>query len=108
MLVKDGYSYGPQLDALIASAPVPPLRTHVDPVQMAQMAQMLRSGRADWMIVAPEEAAVLGGPGLHLLRLSDAHAGPTRHLYCSNAVPAAWLARIDEALLAAAHDPARR
>lgn len=105
LLVKDGYSYGPELDALIARAPDAPMRTHVDP---AQMSQMLRSGRADWMIVAPEEAAVLGGPGLHRLTLTDAPAGPTRHLYCGKAVPAAWMARIDDALGSGAADPSRR
>jgi polar amino acid transport system substrate-binding protein len=95
LLVKDGYSYGPALDRLIAAQTVAPQRTSVDPPQMAQM---LRSGRADWMIVAPEEAAVLGGTGLRLHTLADAPQGSTRHLYCSTDVPTDWLARIDRAL----------
>jgi len=104
LLIKDGYSYGPHLDPLIAGASRPPVRTHVDP---AQMSRMLRSDRADWMIVAPEEADVLSAPGLRRLLLTDAPAGPTRHLYCSTEVPEAWMLRINEAL-AAVIDPARR
>jgi polar amino acid transport system substrate-binding protein len=95
LLVKDGYSYGAWLDGLIAQAARPPLRTTVEPLQMSRM---LRSGRADWMIVAPEEAQVLEREGLHLTRLTDAPDGPTRHLYCSSDVPATWMARIDDAL----------
>ena len=97
LLVKEGYSYGPLLDRLIAASPADaaPVRTSVEPLQMSQM---LRSGRADWMIVAPEEAAVLGGPGLRLVPLQDLPEGQTRHLYCTRDVPADWLARIDRAL----------
>lgn len=97
LLVKDGYSYGPLLDGLIAAAALAPLRTTVEPMQMSLM---LVSRRADWMIVSPEEAAVLTRPGLRLTPLSDAPVGPTRHLYCSSDVPAGWLARIDDALRA--------
>jgi polar amino acid transport system substrate-binding protein len=97
LLVKDGYSYGPQLDALIVAAARTPVRTAVEPQQMSLM---LVSGRADWMIVSPEEADVLLQQGLHLARLTDAQDGPTRHLYCSGDVPADWMARIDEALRA--------
>jgi hypothetical protein len=95
LLVKDGYSYGPTLDALLAKAPAPVERTSVDPPQMSLM---LRSGRADWMIVAPEEAAVLGAQGLQLITFTDVPSGLTRHLYCGNDVPAEWMARIDRAL----------
>lgn len=97
LLVKDGYSYGPVLDRLLASHAHAVVRTSVDPPQMSLM---LRSGRADWMIVAPEEAEVLGGPGLRLLTLSDVPEGPTRHLYCSQDLPADWIERIDRALAA--------
>lgn len=97
LLVKDGYSYGPMLDRLIAAVPAEaaPVRTSVEPLQMSQM---LRNGRADWMIVAPEEAAVLEAPGLRLVPLPDAPEGSTRHLYCSLDVPTDWMARIDRAI----------
>lgn len=95
LLVKEGYSYGARLDALIATVARPPIRTSADP---AQMSRMLASGRADWMIVAPEEAEVLMQPGLLLRTLGDEPQGPTRHLYCNHDVPAAWIERIDQAL----------
>lgn len=97
LLVKEGYSYGPALDARIAALRPGPARTAADPLQMSRM---LQSGRADWMIVAPEEAAVLGAAGLRLVTLTDLPDGPTRHLYCSADLPAEWLARIDRALAA--------
>ena len=57
LLVKDGYSYGPQLDRLIAQrTPPAPLKTSVETLQMLRM---LLAGRAGWMIVAPEESQVL-------------------------------------------------
>lgn len=95
LLVKDGYSYGPVLDALIAQAARPVERTSVEPLQMRWM---LLSNRADWMIVAPEEAAMLAAPGLRLVRFADVPAGPARHLYCSSDLPQAWLDGIDRAL----------
>jgi polar amino acid transport system substrate-binding protein len=95
LLVKDGYSYGSLLDDMLAHAAARIERTSVDPPQMSLM---LRSGRADWMIVAPEEAAVLGAPDLRLVRFDDVPYGPTRHLYCTDDVPDAWMARIDAAL----------
>ena len=64
------------------------------------MARMLASDRADWMLVAPEEAEMLTAPDLRLLPLVDEPRGQTRHLYCSRAVPAEWMARIDRALAA--------
>jgi polar amino acid transport system substrate-binding protein len=101
LLVKEGYSYGPQLDRLIAAHLPPPLKTSAE---TPQMLRMLVAGRAGWMIVAPEEAQALrrdAGPaaaGLRTVAFSDILAGQTRHLYCNRAVPDAWLARIDQAL----------
>lgn len=95
LLVKEGYSYGAFLDRLIAGMPTAPVRASVDPPQMARM---LQAGRADWMLVAPEEADALLLPGLRLIEFSDMPLGPSRHLYCSEDVPAAWIERIDRAL----------
>jgi polar amino acid transport system substrate-binding protein len=105
LLVKEGYSYGPQLDRLIATLTPPPAKTSVE---TPQMLRMLLAGRADWMIVSPEEAQVLrqeagsAGAGLRVLAFADISAGETRHLYCNRAVPDVWLARIDQALVAQA------
>lgn len=95
LLVKDGYSYGTLLDDLIAKLAPSVARTSVEPTQMSLM---LQSRRADWMIVTPEEAAVVGAPGLHLIAFADVPTGVARHLYCSADVPDEWLARIDRAL----------
>ncbi len=100
LLVKEGYSYGPQLDRLIAQRVPAPVTTTVE---TSQMARMLLAGRAGWMIVGAEEAQVLRqdvaiAAGLRSVSLADMAAGETRHLYCNRAVPDAWLARIDLAL----------
>ena len=95
LLVKEGYSYGAHVDRLLEARREAPMRTSVDP---RQMAVMLQAGRADWMIVAPEEADALRLPGLKLVSLSDMPEGPTRHLYCSSDVPPDWIERIDRAL----------
>ncbi len=101
LLVKDGYSYGAELDALIARHGRALRRTTAE---NAQMARMLASGRAVWMIAAPEEAEVLlGGQAdtagqLRGVALPGLGPGQQRHLYCSRAVPDALLQRIDQAL----------
>ena len=105
LLVKEGYSYGAQIDRLIEAQTPPPLKTSAE---TAQMLRMLLAGRAGWMIVSPEEAQVLrqdaghAAAPLRSVAFQDAPAGETRHLYCNRAVPDAWLARIDQALAAAA------
>ena len=101
LLVKDGYSYGPLLDRLIAAQTPPPAKTSAE---TQQMLRMLMAGRAGWIIVTPEEAQVLrdeagaSGAGLRQVVFADMPAGETRHLYCNRAVPDAWLARVDHAL----------
>jgi hypothetical protein len=104
LLVKEGYSYGPEIDRLLAAREPAPARTAAE---TAQMLRMLLGGRASWMFAAPEEAGVLlaeAGPaagGLRRVGFAGAPPGQSRHLYCSRAVPDAWIARIDQALAAA-------
>lgn len=101
LLIKEGWSYGPQLDPLIARRAVPPLKTSAE---TAQMVRMLLAGRATWMIAATEEVQVLrmeagaSGATLRAVSFADLPGGETRHLYCNRAVPDTWLARIDQAL----------
>jgi polar amino acid transport system substrate-binding protein len=101
LLVKDGYSYGPALDALIALNPSHVRRTAADSTQMVRM---IDAARAGWMIVAPEEAgallAVLPGATerLRLMPLPDVPAGPTRHVYCNRSLPDAMIERLDRAI----------
>jgi polar amino acid transport system substrate-binding protein len=103
LLVKEGYSYGPLLDGLIAQHAGQVRRTSAE---AQQMARMLEAGRAGWMIVAPEEAEVLladpgaagASPQLQLHPLPGVPAGQTRHLYCNKAVPEAVIERVNRAL----------
>jgi polar amino acid transport system substrate-binding protein len=96
VLVKEGFSYGPQLDAMLARAATP-VRTSAE---VTGMPDMLRAKRAAWMPVSGEEASLLVGPGLRRIDFSDLPPGQTRHLYCSSDVPDEWLDRIDRALAA--------
>jgi polar amino acid transport system substrate-binding protein len=105
LLLKDGYSYGPQLDRLLAARLPPPARTSAE---AQQMLSMLVAGRAGWIIATPEEAQVLrdqagaGSTALRQVVFADITGGETRHLYCNKSVPDAWLARVDQALAAQA------
>ncbi|MDP2369538.1 hypothetical protein [Rhodoferax sp.] len=101
LLVKDGYSFGVRVDALIATRAVRKVTTSGEPLQLVSM---LLAERADWMLVAPEEAEVIlkqspnHAKQLSLAPLNDMPAGLERHLYCSPAVPDALMARLNAAL----------
>jgi polar amino acid transport system substrate-binding protein len=103
--VKEGYSYGPQLDRLISGHTPAPTKTSAETLHMLRM---LVAGRAGWIIVTPEESQALrdeagpAGAGLRQVVFADISAGEPRHLYCNKAVPDAWLARVDQALAAPA------
>jgi polar amino acid transport system substrate-binding protein len=101
LIVKDGFSYGAQLDRLIRAAPAPPIVTSAG---LLQIVRMIAAGRGAWTLVAPEEAQWLlaspdaGAAGLRLITLGDVVLGEPRYLYCNAAVPDAWIARIDREL----------
>ncbi len=101
LLVKDGYSYGAEIDPLLA---VHKNALHLTSAESAQMASMIAAGRAGWMILAPEEAQMLlknwTGPAgaLRQIALPGLGNGPMRHLYCSRRVPEGLMSRIDQAL----------
>ncbi|MBH9553623.1 hypothetical protein [Inhella gelatinilytica] len=101
LLTKQGFSYGPQFDALLAQRLKPP---ETSTGEVSNLVRMLIANRADWMPLAHEEARWLldamdeASEKLQVLRFSDAPAGPTRHLYCNKAVPSDWMQRLNEAL----------
>lgn len=101
LLVKDGYSYGAVVDAALGRHPGAVRRTSAESLQMVRM---IDAGRADWMIVAPEEAEVLLlqlpelSLRLKLVAIADKPAGNARHLYCSRAVPDEVIEQINRAL----------
>jgi len=101
LLVKQGYSVGAELDALLAERPG---RATLGSGEVGQLLRMLQAGHADWMPAAPEEVqAQLQRDAsreqtLQLLHFSDPPVIVPRHLYCNKAVPAAWLERLGAAL----------
>lgn len=97
LLLKAGYSYGSQFDALLKSRSAPPASITGE---MQTLVRMLVHDRADWTPMAAEEAEYEFADiaGLRLLPFSDAVAGNVRYLYCNKAVPAAWLQRLDAAI----------
>ena len=101
LLVKDGYSFGVRVDALIATRAARKVTTSGEP---AQLVNMLLADRADWMLMAPEEAEGIlrqdqgHANQLRLQALNDMQAGLERHLYCSPADADGVMARLNAAL----------
>jgi polar amino acid transport system substrate-binding protein len=105
LLTKEGYSYGTLVDAMVG---VKGIRRISTTAEAAQMVPMLLAGRADWMLIAPEEAdqllALARVPmgALRLVAFRDLPAGSERHLYCNRAVPEAVLQRVNTHLVSRA------
>ncbi len=101
LLVKLGYSYGAPLDALIERLQ-PNRRTTPD--ENLQMIRQIKLGMADYMLIAPEEAAVaIEAAGFKpadflQLRYANMPPGEQRHLLCSKRVPVETMQRLDAAI----------
>ena len=101
LLVKTGYSYGARIDEWIKAMRPPAERSSG---ANEQLLGMIAQARADYAIMAPEEAEdLLGsmpelGASLQSVQPSDAPDGELRYLMCSKATPAAFMAAINEAL----------
>jgi len=101
VLVKDGFSYGPLIDGLIAQSPAQRVVTSAESLAMARM---VGAHRAHFMLAAEEEAAYLtepsagAGAGLKLIRFADLPPGERRHILCSKAVPDEVIERLDKAI----------
>lgn len=99
VLTKEGYSYGAEIDRWLTQLPGRRVSTGSEPPQLVRM---LMAGRADLMLVAPEEGQLLmagAAPGqLRMVRFADVGPGLERHLYCSFAVPPELLRRLDREL----------
>jgi uncharacterized protein (TIGR02285 family) len=89
VLVKEMYSYGVVVDAVLARYKPQLVRTTNENVQMAKM---IRMKQADLMFVSEEEAQTLisrsGGKDseLRILHFADPLIGPDRHIMCSRQV----------------------
>lgn len=100
LLVKSGYSYGPDVDALIAK--YAPHRTDTT-LENSDMLRLISQGAADYMFIAPEEAEMLIAnaerPGdFMMIRLTDAPSGNRRYLLFSKNVDDAVIERINRAI----------
>lgn len=101
LLVKLAYSYGAPLDALIER--LQPKR-RATPDENLQMVRQVKLGMADYMLMAPEEAAVaIEAAGFKpadfvQLRYANMPPGEQRHLLCSKNVPVEVMQRLDAAI----------
>lgn len=101
LLVKNSYSYGKALDALIEK--YQPRRQTVS-VENIQMFKMVQAQRADYLFTAPEEAAVtipmasLRQSQFNLIKLAHMPKGEFRYILCSQQVPDETVARLNAAI----------
>ena len=101
LLTKTGYSYGAEIDAMIA-ADAPGLRR--DASDNRTMLGMIGGKRVDYMIMAEEEAKdLLSDPelakSLAIYHLGDAPPGELRYLMCSQSVPDDLITRVNRAIV---------
>jgi polar amino acid transport system substrate-binding protein len=101
LVVKTGYSYGAAIDAWIRTLQP---RAEMSSVTNELLLGMIVQGRADYAMMAPEEAEDLLasrpelGAALRPVTLGDAPDGEFRYLMCSHATPSALITRINDAL----------
>jgi hypothetical protein len=100
LLIKTGYSYGVLDDKIRSDAP----NLRRDSSDNRTMLGMVSRKRADYMIMAEEEAKdlladpVLAG-SIAIYHLGDAPPGEYRYLMCSRQVPDDLIARVNKAIL---------
>lgn len=101
VLVKDGFSYGPLIDGLLAASRIERVVTSAESVAMVRM---VAGERAQLMFASEEEAAVLvdtaGLPAgqLKILAFADVPPGERRHILCSKAMPDELIERLNRAI----------
>ncbi|MYM39327.1 transporter substrate-binding domain-containing protein [Duganella qianjiadongensis] len=102
ILVKDNYSYGSELDKLLARTN-PVLAVSTAPT--SKMVQSISMGAADMMFISEEEGSYImehhpaqQTRSLRLLHLKDLPHGGERYLMCNKAMPEAYMDRLNNAL----------
>jgi len=101
LLVKDGFSYGPQIDRALARYKAQPSTTTGE---AGQMLEMLFHRRIDYFFITEEEFDTVikssGHPASAFKRIyfSDVAKGYDRHLWCTLAVPDDVIKRFNSAL----------
>jgi len=101
VMVKDKYSYGPEIDALLEQTrPSIAISTGTT----LQMLQSLGAGSVDLIFVSDEEgrylmsSAISQSARLRLLRLPQMPKGETRHIMCSRQVPDELIDRLNKVI----------
>ncbi|WP_183103228.1 ABC transporter substrate-binding protein [Mitsuaria sp. WAJ17] len=101
LLLTDGASYGPQLDAWLRQRTGGVRRVSAPP---ARQVHMLVRGHADFMFTDQDEAEHLlkdlgaAGRALEVVVLPGMAESPTRHLMCQRDLDRRWLDAVDEGL----------
>ncbi|MFA9218841.1 MAG: hypothetical protein ACEQSK_17290, partial [Sphingomonadaceae bacterium] len=101
ILVKDNYSYGAQLDQLMASHH-PTIAVSTAPT--SKMVQSISMGVVDLMFVSEDEGHyMMANAGAHaanlrLLHPKDMPHGAERHIMCSKSVPDDVIARLNKVI----------
>ena len=101
LLVKQGYSYGKTLDALITR--LQPVQ-HAVAVENVQMLKIILAERADYMLIAPEEvdgliaASDVSSAEIRKASFSNAPNGENRYILCSKNVPDETISRLNNAI----------
>lgn len=101
VLVKDNYSYGAHIDAMMARLKPNVVVTTSSP---AQMMQSLSAGVVDFTYASQEEAQyllALGGEAakhLHMLKPRDMPRGGERYIMCGKGVPDEVIARLNKVI----------
>lgn len=101
VMVKDKYSYGPEIDALLAQTGA---AVAVSTGTTLQMLQSLGAQSVDLIFVSDEEGrylmtnAIFQSSRLRLLRLAHMPKGESRHIMCSRQVPDALIERLNNAI----------
>ena len=100
LIMKSGYSYGTEVDALIAE--YAPHRTDTT-LENSDMLRLIGQGAADYMLTAPEEAEALiliadHPSDFRMVRLTDAPAGNRRYLLFSKNVDDAVIEKLNRAI----------
>ena len=101
LLVKQGYSYGKTLDALIAK--LQPVQ-HAVAVENVLMLKIILAERADYMLIAPEEvdgliaASDVSSAEIRKASFSNAPNGENRYILCSKNVPDETISKLNSVI----------
>lgn len=102
MATVSSFSYGSYIDKLIKE--IKP-KIHEVPGERRQLAQLIKKGRASYLLTAPEEVEMLvRSAGFErnafvMIPMKDVPAGNKRHLMCSRSVSDETIERLNRSIL---------